>query len=776
LDEWSPLVLFVTAEFASMDSRLKETALARLRASTGAASPAAPSPTPQTTALAPVSIAVDSHPPAGHNDTLFPLIWRQRALVLTCTVLGTLIAAFYVHFATPLYTTEARIIVARSSPLIGDGEAAAMGDNFLNTQCELIKSSPILALAISHVDADNLQLFSGVHNRISFLKNNLDVNVAKHSDIIDVDMETPYPDDAKKVVDAAVNAFEDFQRRQMLSTDGQMLSILQHEKDKRDAELDAKTKELNDLRMAQNAAGAGDDSAGITMQRLSTLSSALTAAQLDTLTAKSAYLQAAKSAGIDTTDPNWIDKNEADVSQAGNSTTGADEDSIRARLFDLQQQMSTLRRQYLPGHPAIQALQSHIDELNAAIVGAVRQRWLTAQSHEQEIQASFDAQQKIAFAQSARNGDLERVSSEVRRLQDLSDSLDKRIKELSLASQAGSLHIQMVDEAANSDDPTFPRAIHLLPLGFLAGAALGIGLGLIRETSGLSLNLKSMGGGGTSGKTMIGLPVFASVPRQGEISIKHVAWSSHLRPESTIAVAFRALRDALQASSAAAVDLVAPRTIMVASPMNGEGRTITASNLAITLAKSGKRVCLVDADLRQPSLAKVFAVRDDSGLTNVISGIDPLTKAIQRTVIERLDLLTAGPPVDDPAELLNAPQFAETMEDLTLKYDHIVLDSSSVLGAPDARIVAASCDATLLLLSQEGTSKRVAEQCRDGLIGVGATVIGIVANSAPKRAQQRGKDDRNDRNRSVRKPTASLPEPARSEVPQLPLSARARHT
>jgi non-specific protein-tyrosine kinase len=347
--------------------------------------------------------------------------------------------------------------------------------------------------------------------------------------------------------------------------------------------------------------------------------------------------------------------------------------------------------------------------------------------------------------------------------------LDGRIKELSLASQAGTFNIQTVDDAAtNSDDPVFPQAKFILPIGLLAGALAGVVLGLIRETSGFSINLKTLGGSGR--KSMMGLPVFASVPRQAEVSIKHVAWSSHLRPESTIAVAFRKLRDALQAAAASDETLTAARTILVASPMNGEGRSIAASNLAITLAKSGKRVCLVDADLRLPSLARIYAVREDSGLTNVVTGLDPLAKALQRTVIERLDLLPAGPPVDDPAELLNSPQFVETLEDLTMKYDHVVVDSPSVLGAPDARIIAASCDATLLLLSQEGVSKKVAEQCRDGLQSVGAHVIGILMNSAPKRAQ-RGRDDRNDAGRSFRKQT--LPDSPRSDIPQLPLRARA---
>jgi succinoglycan biosynthesis transport protein ExoP len=733
----------------------------------------------------PVSTGMEAHHPmpqnspqnAPRNDTLLRLIWRQRALVLACALIGLVAAAVYVHFATPLWSTQAQIYVAPNTPLAAEGNAgdayggagaATISDNVLNTQCELIKSSPILALAISNIDVPNLPLFGDVHNHISFLKKALDVNVAKDSDIINVRMETPYPADAKKVIDSVVSAYQDFQRRQRVSSSGQMLAILQREKDKTDAELAQKTQKLNSLRAAQNAAGAGDDNASITMQRLSTLSAALTSAQLDTLTAKSAYEQAAKSAGIDTASPDWITRNEADVSQGNLSEGTVDENAIRARLFDLQQQMATLRRQYLPGHPAIQSLQSHIDELTKSIVASARQRWLSAQSRQRDLQASVDSQEKIAVAQNSTDGDITRIASEVNRLEDLSDSLDRRIKEIGLNVASGSLNVQMVDQASSSDDPVWPLTGRLLLLGLLAGAVAGVLLGLVRESSGLAQQLRPAGAG--SGKSMIGLPVFASVPRQAEISIKHVAWSAHLRPESTIAVAFRAIRDALQAASATDAGLVTARTILIASPMNGQGRTIAASNLAITLAKSGKRICLVDADLRQPSLGKIYAVREDSGLTNVLTGVDPLIKAVQRTVIERLDLLPAGPAVDDPAELLNSPHFAETLEDLTLKYDHVVLDSSSVLGAPDARIVAASCDATLLLLAQEGMTKRVAEQCRDALTGVGAQVIGIIANSAPKTALP-SRDGRNDRNRSTRKPT--LPEPARSDIPQLPHSTRA---
>jgi capsular exopolysaccharide synthesis family protein len=692
-------------------------------------------------------------------------------LVLVFSLIGMIGAAFYIHFATPLWRTEARIIITPSNPnpAAESQGATDASDIFLNTQCELIKSSPILALALSHVNADEMAIFQGVHNRVSYLKENLQVEVAKHSDILTVDLETPHPLEAQRLVQAIVNAYQDFQRRQVLSTDGQLLTTWQHAKDTCDAELDTKQHQLDDLESSQNISSAGVDNTSILMQRLSTLSNALTNAQLETLTDRAAYEQAARGAGINTSDPNWIAKNQADTSPGNLSDGSLDEDSIRSRLFDLQQQMAQLRRQYLPGHPAIQALQSRIDELSRSIVASARQRWETAKEHEQELQDSFDAQQKLAMTQNARNGDLTRLSADIRRLQDQSDSLDRRIKELSVTSQSNSFNIQMVDDATNSDDPVWPRLDVLLSSGLLGGALVGVLIGLMREASGVAFTIKSRSGGG---KAMLGLPILTSIPRQGEVSIKHVAWSSHLRPESTIAVAFRSLRDALQAASAADPDLVAPRTILITSPMNGEGRTIAASNLAITLAKSGKRVCLVDADLRQPSLGKVYSLREDIGLTSVVAGSEPLTKAVQRSVIERLDLLPAGPSVDDPAELFNSPQFADTLEDLTLKYDHVIVDSSSVLSAPDARIVAASCDATILLLAQEGTTKRVAEQCRDGLTGVGATVIGIISNSAPKLAR-RPREDRNDPSRSVRKP--ALPEPTRttSDVPQLPHRTRA---
>ncbi len=719
-------------------------------------------------ALPPMQAPSDPHPQTGGNDTIFPLIWRQKGLVLAFSLIGMVAAAFYVRFATPYWKTEARIIVARSNPLIGDGEAAAVSDNFLNTQCELIKSSPILALAISNAQADQLRLFQDVHNRISFLKTHLDVDVARHSDIIDVDMETPYPDDARRIVQAVVNAYQDFQRRQSVSADGEMLGILEREKDKRDAELDARTRELDDLRRAQSAAGFGEENSAITMQRLSTLSNALTQAQLDTLTAKSAYEQAARNAGIDITAPDWMTKNTAEISRANQSPDTLDPETIRSRLFDLQQQMAQLRKQYMSGHPAVQALQSRIDQLSLAIVGAARQRWLTAQSHEQELQTSFDSQQKLALDQNLKNGDVTRLSADIRRLQDLSDSLDRRIKELSLSSQASTFNIQMVDEAANSDDPVWPTASRLLPIGILSGMLFGIAVGLVRETAGRDASMRPSSTPG--GRMMLGLPVFAAIPRQGEVSIKHVAWSAHLRPDSTIAVAFRTLRDSLQAAAATDGGLVATRTILLASPMNGEGRTIAASNLAITLAKSGKRVCLVDADLRQSALGRVYGVSEDAGLSSVLSEADTLAKAVQRTVIERLDLLPAGPAVEDPAELLNSPHFSETLDDLTLKYDHVIVDSPSLLGASDARIIAAHCDATILVLSQEGTTRRVAQQCRDGLTGVGATLVGILPNSPPKQALRK-MDIRSDRPKLTRR--ASLPDSASAAVQQLPQRSRA---
>ena len=174
------------------------------------------------------------------------------------------------------------------------------------------------------------------------------------------------------------------------------------------------------------------------------------------------------------------------------------------------------------------------------------------------------------------------------------------------------------------------------------------------------------------------------------------------------------------------------KTILLTSPFQGEGKSTTASGLAIAMAKAGRRTLMIDGDLRKPTLHRIFELGDQSGLSTVMAGKEPLEKAIQRTAVEGLDVLPCGPIPANPSEILNSKAFAEMLQKLASRYDHIVLDSPPVLPVTDARILGATCDVTLLVLRANRSTRRMSEYAAEAMLGVGARVLGVVVNDVPR--------------------------------------------
>jgi capsular exopolysaccharide synthesis family protein len=178
------------------------------------------------------------------------------------------------------------------------------------------------------------------------------------------------------------------------------------------------------------------------------------------------------------------------------------------------------------------------------------------------------------------------------------------------------------------------------------------------------------------------------------------------------------------------------KTILVTSPSPGDGKTTSASNLAIALAQAGHRTLLLDADFRKPSQHKIFQVEHKVGLSNVIAGQVKLREAVRQTETPGLYVLPCGPIPPNPSEILNGKRFAQVMEVLCNAFDRIVLDSPPVMPVTDARILAASADLTILVLRSDKSTYRLSRHARDGLLSVGANLLGVVVNGMSKRKRE----------------------------------------
>jgi succinoglycan biosynthesis transport protein ExoP len=202
------------------------------------------------------------------------------------------------------------------------------------------------------------------------------------------------------------------------------------------------------------------------------------------------------------------------------------------------------------------------------------------------------------------------------------------------------------------------------------------------------------------------------------------------KPKSTASEAYRGVRTAIYFGNQAGTIKV----IQVTSPVPGDGKSTVATNLAISIAQSGRRTLLLDCDMRRPRLAKLMGARDDIGLTNVLAGKLTLEEAIQATPSANLEILTCGRRPGNPAELLLSDDFVDVVNALRDKYDYIIMDTPPILAVSDPANASACADGVILTLRLRRNLRPLAIRAAQMLQSVNANLLGVAINGVTGRA------------------------------------------
>ncbi|RST59558.1 polysaccharide biosynthesis tyrosine autokinase [Siminovitchia terrae] len=198
-----------------------------------------------------------------------------------------------------------------------------------------------------------------------------------------------------------------------------------------------------------------------------------------------------------------------------------------------------------------------------------------------------------------------------------------------------------------------------------------------------------------------------------------------LNPKSPISEQYRTIRTNIEFSS---IDEEI-RSIMVTSSGPGEGKSTTTANLAVVFAQQGKRVLLIDADLRKPTAHYTFGITNTFGLTNVLTRQMELKDAIKTTDEELLHVLPSGPIPPNPAELLSSKGMKEFFEEAKDTYDMIIFDTPPVLAVTDAQILSSQCDGAVLVISSGKTEIEAAAKTKELLENTNGKILGVVLNN-----------------------------------------------
>jgi capsular exopolysaccharide synthesis family protein len=320
----------------------------------------------------------------------------------------------------------------------------------------------------------------------------------------------------------------------------------------------------------------------------------------------------------------------------------------------------------------------------------------------------------------ARQVDYDKRSLELERAKELYGRMGERMDELDLQAKTQLNNVRIVEDARPASRPSSPKLLLNLAVGLVLGSVGGLAIGLLREyvDDTISSPLEV--------STFLRVPFIGMIPKIDAIDDeRELALMSHLNPRSSVAEAARGIRTVLELNPSGR----APQRMLITSAVSSEGKTATTVRIGVAFAHLGRRVLLVDGDLRRPRIHKIFGVSREPGLTGVlVDGVDK-AEAVLHTEVAGLDILPSGRGGERPNELLASAPMPRLLEELDELYDVIIVDSPPSVLLSDARILSRYVDGVVVLVREHTTSRVLIREAIQGLEQVGGKVLGVVVNA-----------------------------------------------
>jgi capsular exopolysaccharide synthesis family protein len=440
----------------------------------------------------------------------------------------------------------------------------------------------------------------------------------------------------------------------------------------------------------------------------------------------------------------------------------------QAKLNDLHRQIADLSAIYNPDYGKLKqaqaqaaSLQAAIDRNRTDIVARIKNDYTDASRREKLLAATYDIQTRVVTGQGEKAIQYNILKREVESSRQLYDTMLQQMKQSTIASAIRAGNVRVVDPAKPPTTQASPSLRIDCALGLLLGLFAGVAMVLIREGADRTLqqpgdaqfwtNLPELGaipsarfeGGRASNdaharikvpEESLGGKVMVAAGR-AKASPELITWQ---RSPSFMAEAFRTV---LTSILFIGENGTSPRVLVFTSAASGDGKTTAVSNLGIALAEIGRRVLIIDADLRRPRQHTIFDVPNEAGLSTLLksheSKPDAWAGLVQDTKVPGLWLLPSGPATHAVANLLYSPRLTELLAKAKAEYDMVLLDTPPMLQMTDARVLGRMTDAVILVARAEQTTRDALVAATQRLAEDRIRVLGTILNDwNPKRSSK----------------------------------------
>ncbi len=702
------------------------------------------------------------------------IIYRGRWIILFSFLIVFTATVYYTFTTDPVYEATTTLIIDKSNAMknaLFDFNSFGNQNTHISNQIEIIKSRTIAERVIKRMELsnvrDSLSLFHPnddgeyltLREMANIIRENMEVINKKETDIIEITYSAPSAFEAAYTVNSIAQEYADASVEFNQGELKDLRKFLEEQLRKKGQELTASEELLRDYQERERVASLDEETSEL-ITRLSAVEAELEQTQVvlqaslemkNSLEKQLDERRETLSTEISEISTPYIQTLQEELARivaektkyetaVQSQATGVNSEYFKAQVAQYDSKIRSLKQRLEEEAKKLTTSSMVQDpfQLTQELVGRII-------NLDAEIKANTAKINTLQEVINTYNGQLENLPVKVLELARLKRRqmvdeqtymlMTKRLEETKIQEAGQRKEVRVVDEAIEPLFPTKPKKKLNLALGLVLGIGFGIGITFLREYFDNSIKTQEE-------LERLGFNILATIPRiemskveeklearlarMGPMEGKRIEARliTHLDPKSPVSEAYRSLRTNIQFSRVD--DKI--RCVLVTSSGPKEGKSTTSANLAIAMAQSGKRVVLIDSDLRRPVVHSIFGMEKDEGLTNYLMDDIDYDTMIKPSIMENLFVIPSGVLPPNPSEMLESDKMKVLLEKLKSDFDFVIFDTPPVIAVTDAAILATVVDGAILVVKANQTNYDALVRAKSLLDAVNTRILGALLN------------------------------------------------
>jgi capsular exopolysaccharide synthesis family protein len=700
-----------------------------------------------------------------HLRDYLRIVIKRKGSILTFFVLTMLIVIIATFTATPLYLAGTKVMIERNTAgsLTTSSTYSPYDPEFIETQNQLIMSTAVIEKAVENLNPDKIYdaflkkaedqksyiqavggwikdqyvsvkkilgietLFSGSDDAVKktisedipptkaqiladMIKGSISVTPVENSRILQIGYLSDNPALSMKVADAVAQAFIDVLVDMQMEVSGYSINWMSQKAEVQRKKLEESEQELQEYKKQQDIVTI-EDKETVLPERLADLSKNMTVSETKRKELLAVYNQVKN-----------VRREQLETIPAVVANVSLE--SINQKIIAADQKVSELSKKYGPKHPKMITAKNELEGLKnkkyselEKVVETIKNEYLLAEENERSLKGLVDQTRFEAERFGDKAIQLGMLQRKVDTNRFLYDALVKKMKERDLTERNQAVNVWIIEKAEFPKVPDKPNKKRNILLGIVLGLFGGIGLAFFFEY--LDNTVKTP----EDVEEKYNIPVISTIDliKDKKQTVVQTVMND---ASSLIAESFKGMRTAVLLSSADDP----PKILLVSSFTPGEGKSSVSASLAMSLAHAGKKVLLIDADMRRPVQHKNFNIENSAGLSSFLAGVSAENQIRVENPIENLYLITSGPIPPNPSELLSSKKLKDLLSNVSVDYDMIIIDTPPLASVTDPVILSKLVDGVILVTWAGKTTYEMLGKGLKQLREVDAPLIGVVLN------------------------------------------------